>query len=112
MNSLRTKLSRFISVDIGIFLMAMIFIASMHSFAFEDRLVLILYYLAAVGSAFALVQRRAIGLASAIVAVKTPLPLAATAPSAIRSPMSLSLLADTVATWEISLRPETGLLRS
>ncbi len=69
MNSLRTKLSRFVSVDMGIFLMAMIFIASMHSFAFEDRLVLILYYLAAVGSAFALVQRRAIGLASAIVAV-------------------------------------------
>ena len=36
----------------------------MHDKAFEDRLVLILYYLVAVGSAYALVQRRAIGLAS------------------------------------------------
>ena len=37
--------------------------------AFEDRFILILYYIAAVGSAYALVRRRALGLASVIVAV-------------------------------------------
>ena len=66
---MHSKRSKFFNVDTGIFAIALVFLASMHSLAFEDRLVLILYYLVAVGSAYALVQRRAIGLASAIVAV-------------------------------------------
>ena len=69
MHATASKRSKFFSPDIGIFLLALGFLACMHSLAFEDRLVLILYYLAAVGSAYALVRRRAIGLASVIVAV-------------------------------------------
>ena len=60
---------RFLNADVGIFALAIVFIGVMHTIAFEDRMVLILYYLAAVGSAYALVKRRAIGLASAIVCV-------------------------------------------
>lgn len=41
----------------------------MYQQAFEDRFVLILYYLVAVGSTYALVSRRAIGLATAVVTV-------------------------------------------
>lgn len=69
MDEKQSKLSRVLNADVGIFLLAVLFIGVMHSIAFEDRLVLILYYLAAVGSAYALVRRRAIGLASAIVCV-------------------------------------------
>ncbi|KAA1258716.1 Alkaline phosphatase synthesis sensor protein PhoR [Rubripirellula obstinata] len=60
---------RVFNADVGIFTLAIVFIGLMHTIAFEDRMVLILYYLAAVGSAYALVKRRAIGLASAIVCV-------------------------------------------
>ncbi len=69
MDSRSSKFSRFLTADVGIFMLAIGFIAAMHSIAFEDRLVLILYYLATVGSAYALVRRRAIGLASVIVCV-------------------------------------------
>ncbi len=68
-SSMHSKRSKFLTADFGIFVIALVFLAAMHNQAFEDRLVLILYYLAAVGSAYALVQRRAIGLASAIVAI-------------------------------------------
>ena len=69
MDSKQSKFSRFMNADVGIFTLAVVFIGAMHSIAFEDRLVLILYYLASVGSAYALVRRRAIGLASAIVCI-------------------------------------------
>lgn len=69
MHSTHSKRSRFFNADTGIFAIALVFLASMHNLAFQDRLVLILYYLVAVGSAYALVKRRAIGLATAIVAV-------------------------------------------
>lgn len=58
-----------LTADTGIFALAIFFIAVMHSVAFGDRMVLILYYLAAVGSAYALMRRRAIGLAWVVVAV-------------------------------------------
>ena len=67
MDSKQSRFSKFISADVGIFALAVVFVGAMHSIAFEDRMVLILYYLATVGSAYALVRRRAIGLASAIV---------------------------------------------
>ncbi len=65
----QSKLGKLINGDVGIFTLAVVFIGVMHSIAFEDRMVLILYYLATVGSAYALVRRRAIGLASAIVCI-------------------------------------------
>lgn len=69
MNALNNKLFNRFGPDWGIFLVAIGFLVTMHQYAFGDRFVLMLYYLAAVGSAYALVRRRAIGLASAIVAV-------------------------------------------
>lgn len=69
MQPLKQKLSRSIGPDFLIFGAAVLFLVLMHQLAFEDRFVLILYYLAAVGSAYALVRRRALGLATAIVAV-------------------------------------------
>lgn len=69
MQALKQKLSRFIGPDSLIFTAAVFFLAVMHQMAFEDRFVLILYYIAAVGSAYALVRRRALGLATAVVAV-------------------------------------------
>lgn len=69
MDSKQTTAGKFFSADVGIFALAILFIGAMHSIAFEDRMVLILYYLATVGSAYALVRRRAIGLASVIVCV-------------------------------------------
>lgn len=69
MDSKQSTFSRFFNADVAIFALAILFIGAMHAIAFEDRMVLILYYLAAVGAAYALVRRRAIGLASAIVAV-------------------------------------------
>lgn len=63
------QIKRFFSADIAVFAAATFFLVFMHQYAFEDRFVLILYYLAAVGSAYALVRRRAIGLATAVVAV-------------------------------------------
>jgi signal transduction histidine kinase len=65
----QSKLGKLMNGDVGIFTLAVAFIGVMHSIAFEDRMVLILYYLATVGSAYALVRRRAIGLASAIVCI-------------------------------------------
>ncbi len=65
----QSKPGKLMNGDVGIFSLAVVFIGVMHSIAFEDRLVLILYYLATVGSAYALVRRRAIGLASAIVCI-------------------------------------------
>ncbi|TWT50719.1 Alkaline phosphatase synthesis sensor protein PhoR [Rubripirellula amarantea] len=64
-----TLAKKVLNTDVGIFCLAIVFIGVMHAIAFEDRMVLILYYLAAVGSAYALVKRRAIGLASAIVCI-------------------------------------------
>ncbi|MEM9585840.1 MAG: HAMP domain-containing sensor histidine kinase [Planctomycetota bacterium] len=69
MQEKRGFLARLVSPEIGIFALAVIFLSLMHSQAFADRMLLILYYLAAVGSAYALVRRKAIGLASAIVAI-------------------------------------------
>ena len=69
MSLVKQNLSRLFSVDVAIFAVAAIFLTAMHSYAFGDRMALILYYLVAVGSAYALVSRRAIGLASAIVAI-------------------------------------------
>lgn len=69
MHSLKLTLSRSIGPDSLIFGAAVFFLVSMHQMAFEDRFVLILYYIAAIGSAYALVRRRALGLASAVVAV-------------------------------------------
>ena len=66
MDSNQSRFSKFINTDIAIFTAAVVFVGAVHSIAFEDRMVLILYYLIAVGTAFALVRRRAIGLASAI----------------------------------------------
>ncbi|WP_372895137.1 sensor histidine kinase [Stieleria sp.] len=71
MHALKQKLSRTFGPDSLIFGSAVLFLVFMHQMAFEDRFILILYYLAAVGSAYALVRRRALGLASAIVAVVT-----------------------------------------
>ena len=65
----KLNLKKHLNADVGIFVLAIAFIGVMHTIAFEDRLVLILYYLAAVGSAYALVKRRAIGLASAVICV-------------------------------------------
>lgn len=69
MQSKAVLAKRIFNTDVGIFVLAIVFIGLMHTIAFEDRMVLILYYLAAVGSAYALVKRRAIGLASAVVCV-------------------------------------------
>ena len=69
MNSIKNTLSKLFSGDVLIFALSVGFMAGMHSFAFGDRMMLILYYLAAVGSAFALFKRQAIGLASAVVAI-------------------------------------------
>ncbi|MGB7342793.1 MAG: HAMP domain-containing sensor histidine kinase [Pirellulaceae bacterium] len=69
MNSIKTHLQKLFGADVLIFALAVTFLAAMHSFAFGDRMMLILYYLAAVGSAFALFNRQAIGLASAVVAI-------------------------------------------
>lgn len=69
MDSRPSHFRKLLTVDVGIFTLAIFFITVMHSIAFGDRLVLILYYLAAVGSAYALMKRRAIGLAWVVVAV-------------------------------------------
>lgn len=69
MPALKKKLSRTFGPDSLIFCAAVFFLVVMHQMAFEDRFILILYYIAAVGSAYALVRRRALGLASVIVAV-------------------------------------------
>lgn len=69
MQALKQKFSRILGPDSLIFITAVFFLVVMHEMAFEDRFVLILYYIAAVGSAYALVCRRALGLASAVVAV-------------------------------------------
>lgn len=69
MSSIKSILSKLFSGEVLIFALAVGFMAAMHSFAFGDRMMLILYYLAAVGSAFALFNRQAIGLASAVVAI-------------------------------------------
>lgn len=69
MNDTPTLTKRIFTVETGIFALAVAFIGLMHGIAFEDRMVLILYYLAAVGASYALVKRHAIGLAAAIVTV-------------------------------------------
>ncbi|MCA9135186.1 MAG: HAMP domain-containing histidine kinase [Planctomycetales bacterium] len=69
MHALKQKFSRFLGPDSLIFFAAVFFLVAMYEMAFEDRFILILYYIAAVGSAYALVCRRALGLASAVVAV-------------------------------------------
>lgn len=69
MPALKQQRSRTFGSDTLIFGIAIIFLVIMHQMAFEDRFILVLYYIAAVGSAYSLVRRRAIGLASVIVAV-------------------------------------------
>ncbi|QDT12078.1 sensor histidine kinase [Planctomycetes bacterium K23_9] len=69
MDSIKTPLSKLFSAEVLIFALAVSFMAAMHTFAFGDRMMLIMYYLAAVGSAYALFNRQAIGLASAVVAI-------------------------------------------
>lgn len=53
--------------DFIIFGFAIVLLVAMHRMAFEDRFILILYYIAAAGSAYILVQRRALSMASVIV---------------------------------------------
>ncbi|TWU08551.1 sensor histidine kinase [Stieleria varia] len=69
MNNPKLTVKRLLSPDVAIFVIAATFLAMLHQFAFADRFALILYYLVAVGSAFALVRRRAVGLASLVIAV-------------------------------------------
>ncbi len=69
MDSIKSAISKLFTVEVIIFTAAIGFMAAMHSFAFDDRMVLIQYYLTAVGSAYALFNRRAIGLASVVIAV-------------------------------------------
>jgi signal transduction histidine kinase len=69
MDSKPLQIRKWLNADIAIFVLALVFIGVMHSIAFEDRMVLILYYLASVGSAYALVRREAIGLAAAIACI-------------------------------------------
>lgn len=69
MHSLKHKLSLAFTADAAIFATAITFLVAMHQFAFSDRFILILYYLVSVGAAYALVRRRALGLASVVVIV-------------------------------------------
>ena len=69
MNSIKSLPSKLFKSDVLIFATSVGFLAAMHSFAFGDRMALILYYLVAVGSSYALFKRKAIGLASAIVCI-------------------------------------------
>lgn len=69
MGHIKQFFSRALSPDFSIFGTAIFFLVVMHQMAFEDRFVLILYFLVAVGASYALVRRRALGLATAIVAV-------------------------------------------
>lgn len=69
MDSKESGFKNYLNADVGIFVLAIAFLSWIPTIAFEDRLVLILYYLAAVGSAYTLVKRRAIRLASVVICV-------------------------------------------
>lgn len=69
MASPQNTLLRLLKPDRLVFAATVFFLATMHQHAFEDRFVLILYYLAAVGAAFALVRRGSLGFATAVVAI-------------------------------------------
>ncbi|MEM9645731.1 MAG: HAMP domain-containing sensor histidine kinase [Planctomycetota bacterium] len=73
MNDQPKFLKRLISADVGIFGLALLFITLMHGIALEDRVVLILCYLVAVGAAYALMRRQALGLAAAFAAIMAAL---------------------------------------
>lgn len=69
MHSLRNRSSQLLSVDAAIFCAAIALLLTMYPFAFVDRFLLVVYTLVAVGSAYALVRRSSLALASFIVAV-------------------------------------------
>ena len=101
MSEKKPLLNRVLSTETAIFALAVGFIGVMHGIAFEDRLVLILYYLAAVGAAYALMRRRAIGLASAVVAVVAatmPIPSASVSvtPDAASNPLIFSTFSNRI----------------
>jgi signal transduction histidine kinase len=50
--------------ELGVFVLALVFIALIHQAALQDRFLLILYYLGTAGACYALVRRRAFGLAA------------------------------------------------
>ncbi len=58
---------QYFNLDTAIVMAVVAFVAIAHSNAFEDRLYLIVYYLTSVTAAYALVRRKAIGLAAAVV---------------------------------------------
>ena len=66
---MKNTIKKLLCADTLIFTVSVAFLAAMHSFAFGDRMALILYYLVAVGSAYALFKRKALGFSSAIVAI-------------------------------------------
>ncbi len=68
-NTMKNTIKKLLCADTLIFTVSVAFLAAMHSFAFGDRMALILYYLVAVGSAYALFKRKALGFSSAIVAI-------------------------------------------
>lgn len=103
MPALKRQRSRTFGSDTLIFWIAIIFLVIMHQMAFEDRFILVLYYITAVGSAYSLVRRRARGLASVIVAV-----VAATM-FTIRLPRTTQQSTEPSAETEI--RPEDALMK-
>jgi signal transduction histidine kinase len=73
--SLRSRLFR---IDTAILGVALAFIIAVQEAAFQDRFLLILYYLVAAGSAYALIHRRAFGYAATTIAVAGATVFAAT----------------------------------
>jgi len=61
-------LRRWLNTEFAIFALAVGFIITIHQEALQDRLVLILYFLATAGAAYALVRRHAFGYAATTVA--------------------------------------------
>lgn len=59
----------YLTVEVGLAVLTLLFIALFHSVASEDRLVLNLYYIGIAGAAYALVKRRALALAVLVVFV-------------------------------------------
>lgn len=69
MSKQKKSLPTWLNIDLGVFAFTIAFLTWMHNYAFEDRFVLILYYLVAIGASFMLVKRRAIGFATAVVTI-------------------------------------------
>ena len=69
MNTIKTAIAKACTTSVLLFASAVLFLAVMHSIAFEDRLSLIIYYLGAICAAFVLVRRQEFAFASMIVVV-------------------------------------------